>query len=128
MMITTGFPILSTPDIERSLTFWRDLLGGQVYFSFPDDGPPGYVAVQLGGMRLGIGLDSAIERDGPIQRISIWLYVDDCDAVTDHLRSAGIRVTEEPEDQVWGERMARVLDPDGNEVVVATESTVPTED
>jgi lactoylglutathione lyase len=27
-------------------------------------------------------------------------------------------VTEEPADQPWGERIARVLDPDGNEVIV----------
>jgi lactoylglutathione lyase len=27
-------------------------------------------------------------------------------------------VTEEPAEQPWGERVARVLDPDGNEVIV----------
>jgi uncharacterized glyoxalase superfamily protein PhnB len=44
--------------------------------------------------------------------------VDECDALVDRLRAAGVRVTEEPADQPWGERVARVLDPDGNEVIV----------
>jgi lactoylglutathione lyase len=34
------------------------------------------------------------------------------------LRAAGATVTQEPGDQPWGERVARVLDPDGNEVIV----------
>jgi uncharacterized glyoxalase superfamily protein PhnB len=34
------------------------------------------------------------------------------------LRGAQVRVTEEPADQPWGERVARVLDPDGNEIIV----------
>jgi lactoylglutathione lyase len=32
-------------------------------------------------------------------------------------------VTEEPADQPWGERVARVLDPDGNEVIVGQKAT-----
>jgi len=36
----------------------------------------------------------------------------------ERLRAAGVAVTEEPTDQPWGERIARVLDPDGNEVII----------
>jgi len=34
-----------------------------------------------------------------------------------------VRVIGEPADQPWGERMATVLDPDGNKVIVASRST-----
>jgi lactoylglutathione lyase len=34
------------------------------------------------------------------------------------LRSGGATVTEEPVDQPWGERSARVMDPDGNRMLV----------
>ena len=57
------------------------------------------------------------------------VYTDDCDALVRHLRDAGVTVTAEPEDQPWGERVARVLDPDGNEVIVgqrAAENEAPT--
>ena len=34
------------------------------------------------------------------------------------MRAGDVTVTEEPADQAWGERTARVLDPDGNEVII----------
>ena len=58
--------------------------------------------------------------DAPAQRCALWVYAEDCDAAVDRLRSGGARVTEEPADQPWGERMARVLDPDGNEIIVGS--------
>ena len=35
-----------------------------------------------------------------------------------HLRAAGTVITEEPTTQPWGERIARALDPDGNEIII----------
>lgn len=119
-MITSGFPILATRDISGSLGFYRDLLGGSVTYQFPAEGEPGYVALQLGSSHLGIGLNAEIEHaEGP-RSVSLWFYADDCDATVETLRAGGVTVVEEPADQPWGERMARVLDPDGNEVVLAT--------
>jgi hypothetical protein len=38
------FPIINAADVERSLAFWRDLLGGIVAFAWPGpDGAPIYV-------------------------------------------------------------------------------------
>ncbi len=54
-MFQSGFPILSTTDLERSRRFYRDVLGGEVTYQFPAEGPPGYVALTIGSMRLGIG-------------------------------------------------------------------------
>jgi predicted enzyme related to lactoylglutathione lyase len=56
--------------------------------------------------------------DPPSARYTLWLYVDDCDATVGRLRAAGVPIVEEPADQPWGERIARVLDPDGNAVIV----------
>jgi lactoylglutathione lyase len=116
-MISELFPIISTPDLDRSLGFWRDLVGGRVSYTFPgEDGKPVYVGVDLGGSHLGIGLETAsAARPGPI---SLWVYADSCDALVDRIRAAGGTVTEEPTDQPWGERVARALDPDGNQVIV----------
>lgn len=50
--------------------------------------------------------------------MSLWPYKDDCDAAVARLREAGVAISEEPADQPWGERVARVLDPDGNEVII----------
>lgn len=115
-MFTSAFPILSTTDLARALGFYRDLLGGKVSYQFPPDGEPGYVALELGTSHLGIGLNPAAPTGD--QRITLWVYADDCDAAVAGLRTAGVKITEEPATQPWGERVARCLDPDGNEVII----------
>jgi lactoylglutathione lyase len=118
-MISELFPIISTPDIERSLGFYRDLLGGTVTFSFPgDDGAPVYVGLDLGASHFGIGLRTEAGDAAEQRAISLWVYAADADVLVERVRSAGGVVTEEPADQPWGERVGRVLDPDGNEVVI----------
>ena len=116
-MFTEVFPIVVTGDMKRALGFYRDLLGGQVTYRFPVDGDPGYVALDIGSSHVGVGLDQEAAQQ-PRGRISLWVYAEDCDAAVDRLRAAGTVISEEPADQPWGERMARVEDPDGNEVVI----------
>lgn len=112
------FPILATPDLERLVAFYRDRLGATVTFTFPGpDGNPGYVGLEIGSSQLGIGHDPGLE-EVPGRRMRLWIYVDDCDATVDRLRAAGVPILAEPADQPWGERVARVEDPDGNEVIV----------
>jgi lactoylglutathione lyase len=113
------FPILTTADLPRALRFYRDLLGGAVTYEFPPDGEPGYVAIELGRSHLGIGRQDQ-QGDLTNDRITLWVYTDDCDAAVGALRGAGVPVLQEPADQPWGERMATVTDPDGNRVIVAS--------
>ena len=117
-MFTSAFPIISTADMPRALGFYRDLLGGKITYQFPPEGDPGYVALDIGPSHLGLGLVPELPT-GP-QRISIWLYTNDCDAVVAKLRAAGTVITEEPVTQQWGERVARCLDPDGNEIIIGS--------
>lgn len=117
-MFTEAFPIVSTADLTRSLEFYVGLLDATVTYQFPLDGDPGYVGLSLGTTHLGIGLDPTVTAGRGGQRFSLWVYADDCDAAIELLRSAGTQIVEEPTTQPWGERMARVLDPDGNEIVI----------
>jgi lactoylglutathione lyase len=117
-MFTTLFPIITTSDLGAALGFYRDLLGATVSYEFPGpDGEPGYVGLELGTSHLGIGRDPS-EAARPSERFSLWVYTDDCDAAVERLRTGGVTIVEEPVDQPWGERVARVLDPDGNVVLV----------
>lgn len=113
------FPIVATKDMEATLTFYRDLLGGTVVYEFPGpDGAVVYAGLDLGSSHLGIGFTPDLPGATTPRPMSLWVYVDDCDAAIDHLRSAGATVIEEPADQPWGERVARVRDPNGNEVIL----------
>ena len=118
-MISELFPIVTTADLDAALGFYRDLLDGEVTYEFRGpDGEVGYVGMNLGASHLGIGRDPAFTKPSGQRAISLWVYTEDCDQAIERLRTAGVTVTEEPVDQPWGERVARVLDPDGNEVVV----------
>lgn len=110
------FPIVSSPDLGRALRFYRDLLGAEEEYRFPDEGEPVYVGLSLGGAHIGVSQDD--EAATGAGRIALWVYVDDCDATVEELRAAGAGVVEEPADQPWGERIARLRDFDGNDVFV----------
>ena len=118
-MYSELFPILLTRDVGRALAFYRDRLGASVTFEFPGPGgEPAYVGLELGSSQLGIGLGAEMP-DAPLPRsISLWVYAESCDEAVAGLRAAGTPILSEPADQPWGERIARVLDPDGNEVVI----------
>ena len=122
-MFTSMFPIITTRDLGAVLGFYRDLLDAKVSYEFPGpDGEPGYVGLELGSSHLGIGRDPD-EAGSPTERFCLWVYADDCDAAVERLRGGGAAIVEEPVDQPWGERVARVLDPDGNLVLVGQRIT-----
>lgn len=118
-MATELFPIISTTDLDRALRFYRDLLGGEVTYEFaPPGGAIVYAAVRIGASSLGIGLDQDDDHSHVHGRISLWIYVDDCDAMVERMGADGAEIMERPVDQPWGERVARVRDPDGNQLYV----------
>ena len=111
---------LATGDRSRSLAFYRDGLGCRVTYRFPEGGDAVYVGLELGTSHLGIGLDTEPLAPADGRRVTLWVYADDCDAAVEGLRAAGVTVLEEPRDEPWGERVARVLDPDGNQVLIGS--------
>lgn len=46
---------------------------------------------------------------------SLYVYVDDIDGHCSTARGAGARITKEPEDQFWGDRMYTALDLEGHQ-------------
>ena len=94
-----AFPILSTPDLERALGFYRDLLDGTVTYRFPPDGEPWYVSLDIGSCQLGLGANPDTTPGALPQRFVLWVYAKDCDAAVERLRAAGVTVLAEPADQ-----------------------------
>jgi lactoylglutathione lyase len=113
-----SFPIISVKDLKSVRGFYEQLGFHQIY-QYPPDGEPGYVSLERGSSSIGIGAGGEADED----RFGIWVYVEDVDRVVEELRSAGAHIVAEPEDQPWGERLARVRDPGGNLVYVATAPT-----
>jgi uncharacterized glyoxalase superfamily protein PhnB len=64
---------------------------------------------QLGGARM----KSPASLDGAATAF-IWVSVDDIDAHAARAESAGARISQRPEDQFYGDRTYRALDPEGH--------------
>lgn len=114
-MIESAFPILEVRDLTRALEFYRDVLGAELVYRFPEDGDPLYVSLRAGSSSIGIGLAEDAPPGVP-SNLLLWFYVDDVDRLTGELAAAGAEVLEAPADQPWGERVAMVADPFGTRV------------
>jgi lactoylglutathione lyase len=115
-----AFTIFYTADLLRAVAFYTERLGFEERYRFPEDERPFFVVVGLGAFSLGL---AETEEMDPAGRAALWLYSDHVDAEIEALRAAGVEVAREPEDKEWGERMAAVLDPDGNEIFIGQRAT-----
>ena len=112
-MANESFPIISVRDLASTRRFYESLGFRQTY-QFPADGEPAFVALERGASSIGIGTDGAPDSEG----FAYWVYVDDVDATLARLSASGAPVVAEPEDQPWGERVARTRDPAGNLLIL----------
>ena len=122
-MHRVGYVIVFVEDLERSLAFYRDVIG--LPFRLQGDG---YVEFATEGSRFGLydrdrldeltGQDSAAPaRPGG----EVVFLVADVDAEAERLRAAGATILAGPVDRVWGHRTLHVEDPDGFVVELAEE-------
>jgi lactoylglutathione lyase len=117
--------MLSCGDLDRSLQFYGELLGGVEMYRFPAEGEPDYIALRMGeassiglGSMAGEPIHGRAQRPATGHRIELCVYVDDVDAVYAHARETGFEAVADPADMPWGERTAWIADPDGNLVML----------
>lgn len=115
MTVRSLFPILRTRDLPRLVAFYATAFGATEHYRWGDV----YVALSIGRESLGIGLEPAA-REG--DQLSIWIYVDDVDAVHQACMDAGATSLAAPDDMPWGERVSQIHDPDGNLVYLGAAS------
>ncbi|GAB3808912.1 VOC family protein [Micromonospora zhanjiangensis] len=111
--MTSIQPVVSTPDLPRLRAFYERVLGATQTLRVPDDGPEFFVELRIGDTALGIVQNDATETGSPV-RIILSADVADVDALLPVVESAGGTVPGKPNDMPWGQRVAHVLDPDGN--------------
>src|SRR5438309_1284401 len=116
------YVILYVEDIERSVAFYRDVVG--VPHKFTD---ASYAEFATEGTRFALFDRAAlteligrkVDGEGPWGEVAF--LVDDLGAQAERLRRAGVRILAGPVDRPWGQRTLHFLDPDGNVVEFAQE-------
>ena len=101
-------------DLDRSLRFYRDVLGLAVYREFGTADHPGVVFF------LGQGfLEVSGHAPGPAGRsMMIWIQVRDVRREHARLTAAGVPVLREPVTEPWGLIEMWIEDPDGLQIVL----------
>ena len=111
-----------TGHIEKSLRFYRDLIGFTETLRVPKQGPPDHVEMELAPLNLGISTLEALKRDhglsggGGPPRAEVVLWVTDVDAAYSWMLARGAPSLSPPHDFAGVLRGAWVGDPDGNPV------------
>jgi catechol 2,3-dioxygenase-like lactoylglutathione lyase family enzyme len=109
--------VLVVTDVERSVRFWRDVVGAEHQHTSGD-----YAQFRVGEVRLGLfgatamaetlGRPVAVPAPGAAG-FEVGFLVDDVDEAYRELVEAGAQPVTEPADRPWGQRTAYVADPDG---------------
>ena len=122
-MNQVGYVILFVADLERSVAFYRDVIG--VPFKLQGDG---YVEFVTEGAKFGLYGRSRLEEltgqdstDPGRPGGEVVFLVGDVDAEAERLRAAGATILKGPVDRPWGHRTLHVEDPDGFVVELAEE-------
>ena len=97
-------------DYERSVAFYRDVLGLHIYREWATG-----TVFFLGGGLLELSRSADPVTD---DKLSLWLQVRDVDATYRELVGRDVAVTQPPTDQPWGLREMYLSDPDGVPIVV----------
>jgi catechol 2,3-dioxygenase-like lactoylglutathione lyase family enzyme len=106
--------LLRPSDLDRSRSFYRDVLGLAIYREFGPAQDPGTVFF-LGQSLLEVSGHAAGPPGGPVM---IWIQVRDVRAEHARLSAAGVPIVREPVTEPWGLIEMWIEDPDGIRIVV----------
>ncbi|MEW1889109.1 VOC family protein [Streptomyces sp. NPDC085659] len=113
--MSTIQPVILTAHQDVLAGFYTDLFGAEEIFRVPAEGPVFYLGLRIGDTDLGLVAKPEAE-DAAAPRMLLSIAVDDVDATLGRVEALGGSVSGGPKDMPWGQRVAHVLDPDGNPV------------
>jgi PhnB protein len=124
----TVTPVLTLDSAAQAIDWYKKALGAEeVSRSVGPDGKILHADIRIGNSRIMLH-DAMMGAKGPKAMggspASIWIYVDDCDALFTRAMSAGGHAVNGPmgqmTDQFWGDRCAMFTDPHGYAWTIAT--------
>lgn len=130
MDIKLSHTFITTPDKDKALPFYRDVLGFRVVNDVSFDGmrwltvsPPSQPEVEIGLVAPGENPDASDDDRRAIEELlakgqlhGLIFATGDCDATFERIQASGAEVLQEPIDQPYGVRDCAFRDPCGNMV------------
>jgi uncharacterized glyoxalase superfamily protein PhnB len=114
---------LTVKDLQRSLAWYRDVLGFTVDRMIERDGKLRAVAFQAGAVRILINQDDGARGWERVKGEGFSLMfktTQSIDAIAAGIKARGGQLATEPADMPWGARVFRLVDPDGYKLSIST--------
>jgi uncharacterized glyoxalase superfamily protein PhnB len=99
-------PELPVVDVERAQQHYRDALGFEIGWLYPDKG--------IGSVSRGQAVIFFRRRNQPFEPAVHWMFAEDIEAAYQELKSLGANIVDPLEVKPWGIRQFTVQDLDGN--------------
>lgn len=117
---------LTVRDLEKSVAWYRDILGFTVDQEYERDGKLRAVSLKAGAVRILIGQDDGAKGLDRVKGEGFSLRIttaQDIDELAKRIKDHGGVLESEPAD-AWGARVFRLQDPDGFRFVISSERSL----
>lgn len=124
LRLTSVSPSLTVNDIDKSLAWYRDVLGFTVENRWENDGKLMGAEMKAGNVLFMIGQDDWKKGRDRAKGVGVRIYCEtdqDIDRLAARIKANGGTLAQEPKDQPWGMRDLAVDDPDGYKITIAKE-------
>lgn len=125
LRLRSASPSFTVNDLEKSLAWYRDVLGFVVRERWERDGKLAGVELVAGTVTFMLGQDDWKKGRDRAKGQGLNVYCEtaqDIDRLANQIKSLGGTLLQEPEDKPWGMRDFAVADPDGFKLTIGAES------
>ena len=122
LRLIAASPSFTVNDVEKSLAWYRDVLGCKVSERWESEGKLMGVELEAGDVTFMIGQDDWKKGKKRVKGVAVRLYCvtrQNLDQVAARIKANGGTLTQEPKDQPWGMRDLAIDDPDGFKITIA---------
>ena len=109
-------PSYTVGDVEKSVSFYRDVLGFIVAERWEEAGALRGVRLKSGACEFFLAQDDFKKGKDRVKGVGfriLCLTVQDIDSLAESIKERGGQLAREPMDQLWGVRDLEIVDPDG---------------
>ena len=117
---------LAVDDARKAIDFYKQAFGASERVLMPaPDGKVGHAELQIGDSIVMLADPFPQSRATPPKElggssVTLFMYMEDVDAVVKQAADAGATVVSEPENMFWGDRSGTLTDPFGHQWMIAT--------
>jgi lactoylglutathione lyase len=121
LTLSSVSPSFTVGDLQKSITWYQDVLGLVVKDRWEWDGTLMGVEMQAGDVIVMLGQDDWKKGRDRVKGEGFRIFCDttqDVDRLADQIKARGGTLAQEPRDEPWGARVLSVEDPDGFKITI----------